>query len=108
MIHHPSSFTPFTIHKLHLDGCYVVKCIIYSYITLIGERAKRARHSQVCSIEIADIYIIYILGKWLPLESELESFPIFFSSSIALLSSLLSCNFYLLDLKTIVDILEMT
>ena len=32
-----------------------------------------------------------------------------FSSSIALLSSLLSCSFYLLDLKTIssVDILEM-
>ena len=34
----------------------------------------------------------------------------FFSSSIALLSSLLSCSFYLLDLRTIssVDILEMT
>ena len=33
-----------------------------------------------------------------------------FSSSIALLSSLLSCSFYLLDLRTIssVDILEMT
>ena len=28
-------------------------------IMIIGERAKRARHSQVCSIEIADIYIIY-------------------------------------------------
>ena len=25
---------------------------------LIGERAKRARHSQVCSIENRDIYII--------------------------------------------------
>ena len=36
--------------------------------------------------------------------------PYIFSSSIALLSSLLSCSFYLLDLKTIssVDILEMT
>ena len=36
--------------------------------------------------------------------------PYIFSSSIALLSSLLSCTFYLLDLKTIssVDILEMT
>ena len=22
MIHHHSSSTPFTIHKLHLDGCY--------------------------------------------------------------------------------------
>ena len=34
----------------------------------------------------------------------------FSSSSIALLSSLLSCSFYLLDLRTIssVDILEMT
>ena len=36
--------------------------------------------------------------------------PYIFSSSIALLSSLLSCSFYLLDLKTIsnVEILEMT
>ena len=36
--------------------------------------------------------------------------PYIFSSRIALLSSLLSCSFYLLDLKTIssVDILEMT
>ena len=36
--------------------------------------------------------------------------PYIFSSNIALLSSLLSCSFYLLDLKTIssVDILEMT
>ena len=36
--------------------------------------------------------------------------PSSFSSSIALLSSLLSCSFYLLDLRTIssVDILEMT
>ena len=36
--------------------------------------------------------------------------PYSFSSSIALLSFLLSCSFYLLDLRTIssVDILEMT
>ena len=36
--------------------------------------------------------------------------PYSFSSSIALLSSLLSCSFYLLDLRTIssVDFLEMT
>ena len=36
--------------------------------------------------------------------------PYSFSSSIALLSSLLSCSFYFLDLRTIssVDILEMT
>ena len=27
-------------------------------IIIIGERAKRARHSQVCSIENRDIYII--------------------------------------------------
>ena len=34
------------------------------FIYIIGERAKRARHSQVCSIEIADIYIIYnIIGE---------------------------------------------
>ena len=41
------------------------------YIYFIGERAKRARHSQVCSIEnrIA-IIIIYILEKWFPLWGE--------------------------------------
>ena len=48
--------------------------------------------------------------KMVTIRKGVESFPIFFSSSIALLSSLLSCNFNLLDLKTIssVDILEMT
>ena len=31
-------------------------------LTLIGERAKRARHSQVCSIENRGyIYILYIV-----------------------------------------------
>ena len=35
---------------------------------IIGERAKRARHSQVCSIENR-IYII-ILEKWFPLWGE--------------------------------------
>ena len=42
------------------------------HINIIGERAKRARHSQVCSIEN------HILEKWLPLKSERGSFPIFF------------------------------
>ena len=39
---------------------------------IIGERAKRARHSQVCSIEnrIYIIIIIYILEKWFPLWGE--------------------------------------
>ena len=32
--------------------------------TIIGERAKRARHSQVCSIENR------ILEKWFPLQGE--------------------------------------
>ena len=33
---------------------------------IIGERAKRARHSQVCSIENRG----YILEKWFPLRGE--------------------------------------
>ena len=36
--------------------------------TIIGERAKRARHSQVCSIENRG-YII-LLEKWFPLWGE--------------------------------------
>ena len=35
---------------------------------IIGERAKRARHSQVCSIENRGY--IYILEKWFPLWGE--------------------------------------
>ena len=38
--------------------------------TIIGERAKRARHSQVCSIENRIYIIIYILEKWFPLWGE--------------------------------------
>ena len=36
--------------------------------TIIGERAKRARHSHVCSIENRGY--IYLLEKWFPLWSE--------------------------------------
>ena len=73
---------------------------------LIGERAKRARHSQVCSIENC----IYIYTRiMVTIKKRAGVIPYSFSSSIALLSSLLSCSFYLLDLRTIssVDILEM-
>ena len=40
-----------------------------SIFLVIGERAKRARHSQVCSIENR-IYIYIILEKWFPLWGE--------------------------------------
>ena len=74
--------------------------------SLIGERAKRARHSQVCSIENR----IYITRIMVTIKKRAGVIPYSFSSSIALLSSLLSCSFYLLDPRTIsrVDILEMT
>ena len=72
---------------------------------IIGERAKRARHSQVCSIENRIYTRIMVTIK-----ERAGVIPYSFSSSIALLSSLLSCSFYLLDLRTIssVDIFEMT
>ena len=78
------------------------------YIIIIGEGAKRARHSQVCSIENR-IYII-ITRILVTIKKRAGVIPYSFSSSIALLSSLLSCSFYLLDPRTIsrVDILEMT
>ena len=38
--------------------------------TIIGERAKRARHSHVCSIENRGYIYIYILEKWFPLWGE--------------------------------------
>ena len=51
-----------------------------------------------------------ITRKMVTIKKRAGVIPYIFSSSIALLSSLLSCSFYLLDLKTIssVDILEMT
>ena len=44
------------------------------------------------------------------IEKQAGIIPYIFSSSIALLSSILSCSFYLLDLRTISneDIFEMT
>ena len=46
----------------------------------------------------------------IPIKKRDGVIPYIFSSSLALLSSLLSCSFYLLDQRTIsdVDILEMT
>ena len=54
--------------------------------------------------------IIYITRIMVTIKKRAGVIPYSFSSSIALLSSLLSCSFYLLDLRTIssVDILEMT
>ena len=76
---------------------------------IIGKRVKRAIHSQFCSIEIGDIYVYIILEEWYPLKSE-WGHSLYFSSSLALFSSLLSCSFYLLDQRAIsgVDLLEMT
>ena len=55
-------------------------------------------------------YYIYITRIMVTIKKRAGVIPYSFSSSIALLSSLLSCSFYLLDLRTIssVDILEMT
>ena len=48
-------------------------CCVYDLIYddttgVVGERAKRARHSHVCSIENRGY--IYILGKWFPFVRE--------------------------------------
>ena len=40
------------------------------FVLIIGERAKRARHSQVCSIENRIYIIYYILEQWFPLWGE--------------------------------------
>ena len=56
------------------------------------------------------MYVPMYTRKMVTIEKRAGIIPYIFSSSIALLSSFLSCNFYLLDLRTIsnVDILEMT
>ena len=53
----------------YIESATALSDIIYLCIySFIGERAKRVRHSQVCSIENR-IYI-YILEKWFPLWGE--------------------------------------
>ena len=53
---------------------------------------------------------VTVTRKMVTIKKRAGVIPYIFSSSIALLSSLLSCSFYRLDLKTIssVNILEMT
>ena len=70
-------------------------------------------HPREWLASLADyIYsILHILTRiMVTIKKRAGVIPYSFSSSIALLSSLLSCSFYLLDLRTIssVDILEMT
>ena len=81
-------------------------------LRVIGERAKRARHSQVCSIENRGYIYYHIMytRKMVPIKKRAGVIPYIFSSSLALLSSLLSCSFYLLDQRTIsgVEIPKMT
>ena len=75
------------------------------YCLLASERSERDTLRSV-QLRIADIYTRIMVT----IKKRAGVIPYSFSSSIALLSSLLSCSFYLLDLRTIssVDILEMT
>ena len=70
---------------------------------IIGER------DTLRSVQSRIVYILYT-RIMVTIKKRAGVIPYSFSSSIALLSSLLSCSFYLLDLRTIssVDILEMT
>ena len=82
---------------------------IYSilHILTIVFPDTRTVEYQWCSIEISsDIYTRIMVT----IKKRAGVIPYSFSSSTALLSSLLSCSFYLLDPRTIsrVDILEMT
>ena len=70
---------------------------------------------QICSIQIDTVLSEYTTKHFttrimVTIKKRAGVIPYSFSSSIALLSSLLSCSFYLLDPRTIsrVDILEMT
>ena len=40
-----------------------LQVLLTVHMVIIGERAKRARHSQVCSIEIREIYKTYYIGQ---------------------------------------------
>ena len=51
-----------TLEDLYSYYYYIIIAIIIIAIIIIGERAKQARHSQVCSIENR-IYIIIIMVR---------------------------------------------
>ena len=78
-------------------------------ITAPLPRASTSRTGRLSMI-IPRYYGLTITRIMVTIKKRAGVIPYSFSSSIALLSSLLSCSFYLLDLRTIssVDILEMT
>ena len=80
-------------------------------IFLVGERARRYLASERDTLRSVQLKIGNIYTRIMAtIKKRAWVIPYSLSSSIALLSSLLSCSFYLLDLRTIssVDILEMT
>ena len=76
--------------------------LLHSILFLISQTSYHT-YKIISSYELASP----VMGT---IEKRAGIIPYIFSSSIALLSSFLSCSFYLLDLRTIsnVDILEMT
>ena len=78
-----------------------VNCI---YVFLETSQYVHARHL------VNTVSAEFCTRKMVTIKKRAGVIPYIFSSSIALLSSLLSCTFYLLDLRTIssVNILEMT
>ena len=81
-------------------------------LTKYSPRTERNIDHELLSASLILLYMYLttiILEKWFPLKSK-RGHSLYFSSSLALLSSLLSCSFYLLDQRTIsgVEILKMT
>ena len=76
-------------------------CFLMGIIFVV--ESERAKRTHCCTL--IDIFV-YIVEKWFPLKSEWGHSLYFFN----LVSSLLSCSFYLLDQRKIsgVDLLEMT
>ena len=79
------------------------------YISNLLLASERSERDNLRSVQSRIVYILYT-RIMVTIEKRAGVIPYSFSSSIALLSSLLSCSFYLLDPRTIsrVDILEMT
>ena len=80
--------------------------LVYWFVTPHAQRER----GKVIGRGVHIYIYIYITRIMVTIKKRAGVIPYSFSSSIALLSSLLSCSFYLLDPSTIsrVDILEMT
>ena len=96
------------------NSLFIYFCPIIKIIIQVTGQLEIQAEVVLCFMQLVLTFYYFVLVDitriMVTIKKRAGVIPYSFSSSIALLSSLLSCSFYLLDLRTIssVDILEMT